>query len=35
MLLVAVLSSCKNEPKQNNKELEIYLSNGDYESIEI
>tara|TARA_R110000787_G_scaffold284293_1_gene397857 strand:+ start:1510 stop:1752 length:243 start_codon:yes stop_codon:yes gene_type:complete len=34
-LLVAVLFSCKNEPKQNNKELETYVSNGKYESIEI
>jgi len=41
-LLVAVLFSCKNEPKQNSKELEknskeleTYLSKGKYESIEI
>ena len=34
-LLVAVLFSCKNEPKQNSKELETYLSKGEYESIEI
>lgn len=34
-LLITVLFSCKNEPEQNSKKLETYLSKGEYRNIEI